>query len=86
MTFEGAVVKEQGVAFAIVIVKKNVIDNKFEATKVTASFQSVFPGLPIVLMAQDHRGVPMYLGRRDIAQFLAGIPIQSIPWRQYTLN
>jgi hypothetical protein len=29
MTFQGAVVREQGVTFAVVIVKKHVIDSSF---------------------------------------------------------
>lgn len=37
-------------------------------------------------MAQDSRGVPTYLGRRDIVKFLAKVPVQAIPWREYTLN
>jgi len=84
MTFQGAVVKEQGVTFAVVIVKKSVIDNHIEADEAIMGFQQFFPGLPIVLMAQDHHGVPTYYGRRDISKFLASVPLQAIPWKKYT--
>lgn len=63
MTFEGAVIKEQGVTFAIVIVKPHVIDNETEASETIMAFQPAFPGLPVVLMAQDSRGTPTYYGR-----------------------
>ena len=86
MTFQGAVIKEQGVNFAIVIVKKSVIDSKIEADKAIMSFQRYFPDLPIVLMAQDHHGTPSYYGRQDISKFLASVPLQAIPWKQYTVN
>lgn len=86
MTFQGAIVKEQGVTFAIVIVKKSVIDNRSEAGRAIISFQPYFPGLPVVLMAQDHRGVPTYYGRNDIAKFLASVPLQAIPWKEYRTN
>jgi hypothetical protein len=86
MTFQGAIVKEQGVTFAIVIVKKSVIDNHAEAGRAIISFQPYFPGLPVVLMAQDHRGVPTYYGRNDIAKFLASVPLQAIPWKEYRTN
>jgi hypothetical protein len=85
MRFQGSVIKEQGVTFAIVIVKKAVIDNSSEANKAIMSFSTVFPGMPIILMAQDSRGVPFYYGRQDIVKFLASIPFSAIPWKEYTI-
>jgi hypothetical protein len=85
MTFQGAVIREQGVAFAVVIVKKHVIDSSAEANRTIAAFQPVFPGLPVVLMAQDHQGTPTYYGRQDIARYLAGVPLEAIPWKEYTV-
>lgn len=84
MKFQGAVLTEQGVTFAIVIVKKWVIDSSFEANKTIQSFRLLFRGLPIILMAQDNRGVPSFYGRADIARFLASVPLQAIPWKEYT--
>lgn len=86
MKFQGAVIREQGVTFAIAIVKKRVIDNKSEAERTSASFQHVFPGMPIVLMAQDSRGTPTYYGRKDIVGFLASVSMSAIPWKEYTLT
>jgi hypothetical protein len=85
MTFQGAVIREQGVTFAVVIVQKHVIDSSAEASRAIAGFQPVFPGLPVVLMAQDFRGAPTYYGRQDIARFLASLPLEAIPWKQYTV-
>jgi hypothetical protein len=85
MTFQGAVIREQGITFAVVIVKKHVIDNSSEAGRAIASFQPVFPGLPVVLMAQDYQGTPTYYGRQDIARFLASVRLSAIPWKQYTV-
>ena len=85
MTFQGAVIREQGVTFAVVIVKKHVIDSSTEAGRAIAAFQPVFPGLPVVLMAQDARGTPTYFGRQDIARFLASVPLSAIPWKEYTV-
>jgi hypothetical protein len=86
MKFQGSVIKEQGVTFAVVIVKKHVIDNRIEADKAIRSFSPIFPGMPVVLMAQDHHGTPTYFGRQDIVKFLANVPLQSIPWKEYTLS
>jgi hypothetical protein len=84
MRFQGAVINEQGVTFAIVVVRQSVLNNVSESSRAMASFQRYFPGLPIVLMAQDGRGVPSYRGRQDIVNFLANVPLQAIPWREYT--
>lgn len=50
MTFQGALIKEQGVTFAVVVVKRHVVDNRMEAQSAIRGFQPVFPGVPIVLM------------------------------------
>lgn len=86
MQFQGAVIREQGVTFAVVVVKKHVVDDSFAARDAISNFQPVFPGMPVVLMAQDNRGRPTYYGRDDIARFLSNVPLRAIPWRQYTLH
>ena len=86
MQFEGAVIKEQGVTFAIVIVKSFVLDSTSQIANSRAGFSSVFPGMPIILMAQDGRGRATYQGKPDIVQFLARISPSQIPWKRYTLN
>lgn len=83
MRFQGAVIKEQGVTFAVVVVKRHVVDNRFEANRAVSSFSPLFPGIPVVLMAQDSRGVPTYYGRKDIADFMAGVPLHAVPWKEY---
>jgi hypothetical protein len=86
MKFQGAVIKEQGVTFAIVIVKRHVVQNTHEADQTIRSFAPTFGGIPVVLMAQDGRGTPTYYGRQDIAKFMANVPLRAIPWKEYTIN
>lgn len=86
MKIQGAVVKEQGVTFAVVVVRKQVADNRTQANQAMQSFRGVFPGIPIVLMAQDGRGRPSYYGRQDITRFLSRLPMHAIPWREYTIH
>ena len=85
MQFEGALLREQGVKFAIVIVKQHVLNCSTQATKTSNQFRHHF-ACPIVLMAQDARGVPSYRGRRDLVRFLANVPMRAIPWKKFTLN
>lgn len=86
MKFQGSIIREQGVTFAVVIVKKHVIDNRSNAEDAIRSFRPMFPGIPLVLMAQDSRGVPTYFGRPDIAKFMANVPLQSVPWKEYIIS
>ena len=72
--------------FGIVIVKPRVLDNPSEAATMRAFGVRAFGPVPIVLMAQNARGIPTYSGRRDIVNFLAKVPLQAIPWREYTLT
>ena len=86
MEFQGALIREQGVTFAIVIVKPHVLQGDDQARAAISSFQPLFPGAPIVLMAQNHRGIPTYYGRKDLVRFLSRVPMGSIPWKQYRTN
>lgn len=84
MIFQGALIKEQGQTFAIVIVKPQVIQLQSEANKAREAFSTVFPNMPIILMAQNGRGIPTYQGRPDIVKFLASINPGRIPWKEYS--
>lgn len=86
MQIEGAVIKEQGVTFAIVIVKKHVLNSKFESDKAIKAFEPAFPGIPVVLMGQDSRGTATYYGRDDITRFMANVPLSAVPWKKYTIG
>ncbi len=86
MKFQGAVIKEQGVTFGIIIVKPYVLQNQKERESVVLLGKKAFGAMPIVLMAQNSRGVPTYWGRTDIVNFLSKIPMECIPWREYTFS
>jgi hypothetical protein len=76
----------QGLTFAVVVVKRHILNSAADAATTIRSFMPAFPGMPIVLMGQDSRGAPTYYGRRDIVNFLANISMSRIPWRQYNYS
>lgn len=86
MQIDGAIVKEQGITFAIVIVQRSVLNNSAEIDNAREAFSQVFPGMPLILMAQDGRGTPTYQGRQDIVRFLANVHPSRIPWKRFTVN
>lgn len=83
---QGAVIKEQGVTFAITVVKSHILNSQQQCQQTASSFRPLFPGMPIVLMAQDSRGTPTYWGRKDIVNFLSQIHPAQIPWKEYTFS
>ena len=86
MQVTGAVVREQGQTFAIVVVKPHILDSRQQSAEAQRAFQPRFPGVPVVLMADGPFGRPRYWGRRDIVNFLANTDPARIPWRQYTIG
>lgn len=82
MEFDGAKIREQGVTFAIVVVKPYVLTSPSKE-QIRTSFIPFFGNVPIILMAQSSRGIPTYDGRRDIVHFLANINPARIPWKHY---
>lgn len=85
MKFDGAIIKEQGVTFAIAVVKPYILHSTSKE-QVRANFTKIFGNIPVILMAQNSRGVPTYDGRHDIVRFLANIHPGRIPWNRYTLS
>lgn len=87
MTIDAALVREQGVEFAVVTVRRGVLDQgSSERAAVAAEFSQAFGRVPVVLMAQDHKGVPIYWGRRDLVRFLSDVPFELLPWATYSIN
>lgn len=56
MRFQGALLREQNVEFAVVVVKPHVIADHPEADRLARTFSGIFGMRPVVLMAQDHNG------------------------------
>ena len=83
MTFEGAVIKGQGITFAIIVVKASATFTTSGAQDLILAYQRFFPGTPIILMSQDGRGTPTFVGRKDVVQFLSNVSISRIPWKRY---
>jgi hypothetical protein len=82
----GSILKEQGITFAIVVVKSHILNSTHSCTESIQSISPLFPGMPVVLMAQDSRGRAKYHGRSDIVRFLANVSLNRIPWKEYTFS
>ncbi len=87
MKIDGAIIKEQGIVFGVILVKKSAMINQSVADKTREAFQKAlleFSAIPLVLASQDSRGRFEYQGRTDLVNFLASISPSRVPWRTYT--
>jgi hypothetical protein len=97
MKFQGAIVTEQGVTFAIVVVRRSAIQPASQADKVREAYRNKireayrnkireFQSPPLILAAQNASGAFRFQGRRDIVSYLDSLrdPLHQIPWREYT--
>lgn len=81
-----ALVREQGVEFAVVAVKPHVLAKPKPQKDDLVSAYSLEFGVPAVLMAQDARGRATYYGRRDLVNFLFHVLVEQLPWREFTIR
>lgn len=83
---DAALIEEQGVAFAIVMVNDPKLNSSSKREEAKKSFSSIFPGYPVVLMTQDSKGASRYFGRKDLVKFLASIDPARIPFKKYKVS
>jgi hypothetical protein len=49
------------------------------------SLSAGFGGIPIILMAQKEDGSPVYYGDEDLVRLLQDVPIEKMPWKEYSV-
>lgn len=81
-----ALVCEQGVRFAVVIVRPSVMSGvRRERDDAVRAFSAEL-GVPAVLMIHDSRGIPTYHGRPDLVALLTDVCADQLPWRECTTH
>lgn len=80
-TWDVALVREQGVNFAVVSVRDSVITSPSERDDLIQAWIAQL-GVPVVLIgARQHRTY----GRQDIVRWLGKVHVSRLPWRRMTL-
>ena len=82
--WQGAVIKEQGVTFAVMVVKPHVLNSPSEREKVIAAL-TIQMRMPVVLAASKGNGIE-YWGQPDLSNFMATVPPHLIPWQEITFS
>lgn len=85
MKIQAAAISLQGVNFAVAVVDMDLVNSHGEADMAIERIGPSFGGVPIVLMAQKEDSSPVYYGDEDLVRSLADIPIDTMPWKEYTV-
>ena len=86
MKIQGAAISLGGVNFVVVIVDMTLVTTHGEADMSIESLSPGFGDIPIVLMAQNEDGSPVYYGDGDLVRLLQDVPIEKMPWKEYSVS
>lgn len=78
-----AIVREQGVTFAVAIMKDHVLADPSQARNQTQAVALALGCPLVVLMGERNRR--LYGNRRDVVNFVSRLHPSQLPWREYTL-
>lgn len=74
------------ITFALAIVKRDVISNRAESSKVEAALQTIFPGVSVILVAEDDDALANYRSRREFSDFTNRVSCRVVPSSKISLN
>ena len=83
MKIKGAIIKEQNVKFAVVETTTATLKSKSDMNNIQHKFAPLFGNIPVVFMARNAKGIPVFIGRKDIVDFLSNNDVNKIPWREF---
>ncbi len=85
MKIQGAAISLGGVNFVIALVDMTLVTTHGEADMSIESLSAGFGGIPIILMAQKEDGTPVYYGDGDLVRLLEDVPVEKMPWKEYSV-
>jgi hypothetical protein len=80
-----AAISMAGMKFVVVLVDLATASAPGDADLVIADLEPRF-GVPVVLMGQEEDGTPVYYGADDLKDRVSVVPVDRMPWQQYTVN
>lgn len=83
---EGAIVKDHGIKYAIIVVNHDVVQHAGKNEEAINAYSHLFPDMPIILLGKDWQGKSTYYGRKDIVDFISTVDANRIPWRRYIIT
>ena len=86
MKVQGAAISLGGNNFVVVLVGMDLVKNPGEADLAIETMQPALGGAPVVLLAQKEDGTPTYYGDEKLVRSLADLPVDKMPWKEYSVG
>lgn len=86
MKVQAAAISLQGRNFVVAVVAMDLVQSAGEADMAIDGMQPSFGGVPVLLMAQKDDGTPVYYGDQELVQLLADVPVDKMPWKEYSVS
>lgn len=81
--FKAALAREQGVTFAVVLVKNHVLNCNSTADQMIRSVSAAMNCSLVVLMGESNR--KLRGNRQDVVNFVSRIHPSRLPWKTWTI-
>ncbi|MEY8838893.1 hypothetical protein AB9K41_07655 [Cribrihabitans sp. XS_ASV171] len=78
-----ALVREQGVTFAVALVKNHVLNSPTQADELIQDVSRVLGCPLVVLMGESNR--KLRGNRRDVVNFVSRLHPSQLPWKKWTI-
>jgi hypothetical protein len=85
MQVQAAAISIEGKQFVVALVQMELVTNAGEGDMAINTMEGRFGGAPVVLMAQREDTSPVYYGDEDLVRALRDIPIDRMPWKEYSI-
>lgn len=72
--------------FVVVFSGLELVRNPTEADMTIETLMPSFGGVPVVLMGQKEDETPVYYGDPEIIALLKGMPVEKMPWKEYSVR
>ncbi len=85
MPIENQSARKREVTFALAIVKAHVISDRAESSKIEAALRLMFPGVSVILVAEDDE-LTNYRRGLELSAFARSVASKVIPSSRITSN
>lgn len=86
MIVQTATVTAESVEFRVVLSKMDLLKSPGEADMAIESLQESFAGGPVILMAQNEQGSPIYYGDQELVRHMKEISVEDLPWKECSVG
>ncbi|WP_459935051.1 hypothetical protein [Fundidesulfovibrio butyratiphilus] len=87
MRIQGTIIEEhEDGPFAVFVVTEEIMNDPAKRQAKLDALEPFFPEVPLVLLAPDAAGQPVFHGPQELVDTISDRPFFGFLWREYTLE